>query len=176
MRSNVLSGDLPVGQLKLTLAKFYRVTGSSTQKMGVAPDITFPTPYDAKEFGEGSRPNALPWDEIESSKFRKMDVITPEIIAKISKVYSKHLEQDEDLKELVKDVDEFKKLKDQKTISLNLEERKAEKSKDEKVDELATKLSGDEVEKEETPEEKLADDPYLKESLRLLAELSTMKN
>jgi carboxyl-terminal processing protease len=176
MRSKVLSGDLPVGQLKLTLAKFYRVTGSSTQIMGVAPDITFPTPYDSKEFGEGSRSSALPWDEIESSKFRKMDQISPDIIAKLNKVYGKHLEQDPEMKELVKDVEKVKEMSKQKAISLNLEVRKEEAAKEGKKDNLATTLSGDEVETEETPEEKLAQDPYLKEGLKLLAELSVIQS
>ncbi len=169
MRSDILSGEFAVGQLKLTLAKFYRVTGSSTQKMGVAPDVAFPTPFNIDEVGEGSRPNALPWDEIESSKFRPTNQISQELIEKLNKLYNKHLEEDEDLKELVSDVNKAKKQKEQNSISLNLEERKSEKQ----VDEMATKIDSDEIPSEDEENEiKLSEDPYLKEGLRLLAALS----
>ncbi|OGU57359.1 MAG: tail-specific protease, partial [Ignavibacteria bacterium RBG_13_36_8] len=53
-----------LGQLKLTIAKYYRVTGSSTQNMGVVPDILYPATVPHDEFGESSRPSALPWDKI----------------------------------------------------------------------------------------------------------------
>ena len=52
------------GQLKLTIAKFYRVSGQSTQNRGVIPDISFPSLFDPKEIGESSLPNALPYTEI----------------------------------------------------------------------------------------------------------------
>jgi carboxyl-terminal processing protease len=61
-----VQGILPVtmGELILTQAKFYRVTGQSTQLRGVAPDLVFPDGYDADEIGEEALPGALPWDEI----------------------------------------------------------------------------------------------------------------
>ena len=52
------------GQIKLTQAKFYRVTGASTQERGVTPDILFPSQYDPEEVGESALPQALPWDRI----------------------------------------------------------------------------------------------------------------
>ncbi|MFA4943348.1 MAG: carboxy terminal-processing peptidase [Lentisphaeria bacterium] len=52
------------GSLKLTLAKFYRVNGGSTQRKGVTPDIAFPSFTDFMELGESNLPAALPWDEI----------------------------------------------------------------------------------------------------------------
>ena len=54
------------GQLKLTHAMFYRVSGGSTQARGVTPDVEFPDLFDAEEFGEGSIDEALPWDSVES--------------------------------------------------------------------------------------------------------------
>lgn len=60
-----------VGQLKVTLQKFYRVTGSSTQHKGVTPDIKLPSAFGAEQFGESSRPSALPWDEIRGTLFQK---------------------------------------------------------------------------------------------------------
>ncbi|MEN8194626.1 MAG: S41 family peptidase, partial [Bacteroidota bacterium] len=61
--------DEDLGKLKITIAKFYRVTGSSTQKLGVIPDIEYPTlPRD--EFGEASQPSALKWDQIKSTNYK----------------------------------------------------------------------------------------------------------
>ncbi|WP_258104757.1 carboxy terminal-processing peptidase [Marinoscillum sp. MHG1-6] len=168
MRSEVLSGDLPVGQLKLTLAKFYRVTGSSTQRLGVAPDIAFPSPYDGEEFGEGSRPNALPWDEIKTSRFYSTNKVTDEMIEKLSKIYQKHLSDDKDLIDLLNEVNKIKRMNADNQISLNFDTRKNQDG----TDDLATSIDADEVVTEDETEEKLSDDPYLKEGLRLLAELS----
>jgi carboxyl-terminal processing protease len=52
------------GELKLTLAKFYRVSGQSTQHQGVLPDIAYPDVVDTKEIGESALPEAMPWDSI----------------------------------------------------------------------------------------------------------------
>jgi len=57
------------GSLKVTIQKFYRIAGGSTQKMGVIPDITLPNRYDVLEIGEASSKNPLPYDTIESRKF-----------------------------------------------------------------------------------------------------------
>ncbi|OED44595.1 peptidase S41 [Endozoicomonas sp. (ex Bugula neritina AB1)] len=59
------------GQLKLTLAKFYRVSGQSTQNQGVLPDITFPSLYDSRDIGENTLPDALPWDTISPTSYNR---------------------------------------------------------------------------------------------------------
>ncbi|MDG2176262.1 MAG: carboxy terminal-processing peptidase [Gammaproteobacteria bacterium] len=59
------------GQMKITRAKFYRISGESTQHKGVTPDIVFPDLYDAAEdIGESALPTALPWDTIEPNYYR----------------------------------------------------------------------------------------------------------
>ena len=173
MRQN----DVELGQIKMTLAKFYRVTGSSTQLIGVAPDIAFPTPYEDEPFGEGSRPNALPWDEILGSNFVPTNTISKEQIAQLNKVYNKHLQEDEDLKSLVDAVNKSKEQMKEKSISLNLDKRKIEQTKDnsETDDSLDTTISDSEVVTEDDSAKKLSEDPYLKEGLKLLAELSKNK-
>jgi carboxyl-terminal processing protease len=60
-------GDL--GQLKITIAKYYRINGGSTQHLGVVPDIAFPSYIEPEEFGESSDPSALPWDQIEPTEY-----------------------------------------------------------------------------------------------------------
>lgn len=171
--------DTELGQLKLTLAKFYRVTGSSTQRIGVVPDVAFPSPYDGEIFGEASRPNALPWDEISSSSFIKTHQVSPKTISKLNEIYLKHLSEDAVLKELQSDIEKMKKLSENTTLSLNLEERKAMEQDDEDLDsDLSTTIDSDEVSSAEGKADtatKLNEDPYLKEGLRLLAALTKTK-
>src|SRR6201999_784074 len=57
------------GQLTVTIGKFYRVTGESTQHRGVEPDVQLPSPIDMKEVGESALDSALPWDRIQAAPF-----------------------------------------------------------------------------------------------------------
>src|SRR5690606_6947720 len=70
-RVNSALGDKG-GQINLTTAKFYRISGSSTQHKGVTPDIEFPAVFPADKYGESAEPSALPWDEIKSSDYTKI--------------------------------------------------------------------------------------------------------
>ncbi|MHB0804286.1 carboxy terminal-processing peptidase [Stutzerimonas nitrititolerans] len=65
------------GELKLTLAKFYRVSGQSTQHQGVIPDITYPAEVDTKEIGESALSEALPWDSIRAAINPEMNPFMP---------------------------------------------------------------------------------------------------
>ncbi|MFB9884895.1 carboxy terminal-processing peptidase [Balneatrix alpica] len=60
---------LDVGQLKLTQAKFYRISGESTQHKGVIPDISFPSSVDNEQIGESALPNALAWDKVRPLRY-----------------------------------------------------------------------------------------------------------
>ncbi|MCV9386173.1 carboxy terminal-processing peptidase [Reichenbachiella ulvae] len=169
--------DERMGQLKLTLAKFYRVTGSSTQNIGVTPDIGFPSGFTAEAFGESSRPNALPWDQIQSSYFRPTNNVSPQLIKHLEAIYLSDLDSDVDLQYLQEDIELMKKQQDDNLLSLNYEERKAENDEEQKrkLDREQLTESGGKIGQELTSEEdfqkKLSDDPYLKEGLKLLAEL-----
>ena len=59
------------GAIKLTLQKFYRINGGSTQLKGVTPDIIIPDEYEYLKFREKDNDNALPWDEIEKTNYTK---------------------------------------------------------------------------------------------------------
>lgn len=115
------------GQLKLTTEKFYRITGNSTQRKGVIPNIELPSPWTNEENGESSRPSALEYDEIATSKFISQHEITNELVDKLKLDFDHRLKTDE---ELVMLLDEIKKYKDDKgaeEISLNYSERLKEK-------------------------------------------------
>lgn len=62
--------DLNYGQIKLTRAKFYRISGESTQNRGVKPDVQFPSLIDPEIIGESSLDNALPWDTVSEVQYR----------------------------------------------------------------------------------------------------------
>lgn len=166
-----------MGNLKFTLSKYYRVSGSSTQNIGVTPDIEFPSAFDAEEFGESSRPNALKWDQIPTSYYKKTHTISDQIIANLRALYKEDLKTDVDLKNLQKDITKMKANQNRKELSLNLEERKEEQDKDDEENDLQKKLSESagkiyqEYTTSEEDQKKLREDPYLKEGLRLLAEL-----
>src|SRR5260221_13312307 len=81
----VMNEKTPVGELKYTFQKFYRVSGSSTQHKGVEPDIKFPTALDPAQFGESANLSALPWDEIEAVSFQKTTDVNEKIISNFSK-------------------------------------------------------------------------------------------
>lgn len=117
------------GQLNLTLAKYYRITGSSTQNQGVTPDIKLPSVYLSNEVGESSQPSALPWDEIKSASFTATNHITPKVKEKLQKYYQQRLKTDEDLQRLLSDIKEIRVERKQTLVSLNEKERLAKKAK-----------------------------------------------
>lgn len=169
--------DLNLGQIKMTLAKFYRVTGSSNQRVGITPDVQFPSMYSAEDFGEASRDNALPWDEISSADFRPTNAISGALLDHLNELYREDLNTDADLQKLLRDIEKARENRNKKSISLNIETRRSESEKndDGKEQDLEVAVDDTEVSKEETTDQKLKKDPYLKESLKLLAAMKKFK-
>lgn len=117
------------GQLKLTIAKYYRINGGSTQERGVIPDISFPSYIDPEEFGESSQISALPWDQIQATKYKpftNLGLILPEIISKSKQ----RRNNDPEFQYLLEDIKIQKESKNQKYLSLNEEFRKQKKQAD----------------------------------------------
>ncbi|MBL4608105.1 MAG: carboxy terminal-processing peptidase [Pseudomonadales bacterium] len=118
------------GQLKLTLAKFYRISGESNQNKGVIPDITFPSIYNQEEIGESALPNALPWDYIRSVDFahwNSYDSYLPEL----KKLHQLRIEKDPDFIYLNRQVEHYNSIRKMKTISLSEKVRNREKNENE---------------------------------------------
>lgn len=164
------------GQLNLTLAKYYRVSGSSTQHLGVLPDIVFPSPYDADIYGESAQPSALPWDEINPAAYQILSNVDGKILDKLYQNYSKRLQEDKDLKELIEEIEKRKQEKDEDLISLNeakkRKERELQKAGEEK--ENSDNLSGQKIESSETGDKLpsiLIEDIYLRNGVQILADL-----
>lgn len=125
--TNGMEEEERYGQLKLTTEKFYRITGNSTQRRGVIPDITFPSPWSSEDSGESSRSSALPYDEISSSQFKTQNIITNNLLAKISGGFQKRLLEDEEMKSLLQEIELYKKQMEIKEYSLNYAIRLKEK-------------------------------------------------
>jgi carboxyl-terminal processing protease len=117
------------GALKLTVKKFYRATGHSTQLKGVTPDIVLPSIFnDAKEYGEGALENPLPWDTIDPAKYDHLNRVDP-YIAELRQRSSQRVAAAKDFDYVREDIALFKKQQADKSISLN--EKKRLKEKDE---------------------------------------------
>src|SRR5690606_38411484 len=112
------NGAPEFGQINITMGKFYRVTGSSTQHKGVTPDIVFPTQYTAEKFGESSEPSALPWDQIKPSTFTRVADLTS-VNKKLNDIHQERMKKSPEYQYLLEDIEEFQKLDSIQEISLN---------------------------------------------------------
>lgn len=116
------------GQLTVTIAKFYRVTGESTQHRGVEPDVLLASPISLEDVGESALPDALPWDRIAAAPFRGLEPRPPSV-AQLATEERLRQERDADYRWLVADIEALDRQRSQRSISLNLEERRAERTR-----------------------------------------------
>jgi carboxyl-terminal processing protease len=121
--------EVGLGQLTLTIGKYYRVTGESTQHRGVDPDISLPSSIDATLVGESVRETALPWDTIRTTKFRAGAPLD----STISSLTASHISRskdDPDFQYLMEDIEDVEEVRAQKSVSLNIEARRNERQEE----------------------------------------------
>jgi carboxyl-terminal processing protease len=166
-----------LGSLKLTLQKFYRATGSSTQHRGVIPDIKLPTALSPEQFGESSNPNALPWDEIKSALYQRTPIVNDKVLAELNKKYNQRVKSDPYLARLIDEMEDTRKAIGQTRVSLNETVRKKELEEAEMKRAANKKLGGTMVDKEGRPLSNSLnlDDEYLREGLLVLSDLIVSK-
>ncbi len=181
------------GQVKLTIAQFFRVSGSSTQHKGVVPDIAFPASVDATEFGESTYPNALPWTRIAAVPHTQYGNFAP-LLPKLETLHASRIASDKEFQWWEEDVQQFRTEAAKKYVVLNEAERRAEREKQDvqrkqrqemrkqlglPLDPLADDSSDDGLTGNErdiikdAAREKLVDkrpDPLLRESASILAD------
>lgn len=117
------------GQLKLTQAKFYRVSGQSTQHQGVIPDIEFPELYDHDRVGESSLTDALPWDVIRPTRFRREQSLAP-LLNMLESRHRSRAESDPEFAYL-NALTTFNREQSERTeLSLNMTTRKQQQAED----------------------------------------------
>jgi carboxyl-terminal processing protease len=117
------------GSLKLTIQKFYRVTGGSTQDRGVIPDIRLPSMMDLMDLTEASLKNAMPYDEIEPAAFQRMDTVQP-VLKRLASASAERVAASPEFAYIREDMERHKKQQADKSISLNENARRAEKKED----------------------------------------------
>jgi carboxyl-terminal processing protease len=188
------------GQMKITRAKFYRISGESTQHKGVTPDIIFPDIYDtARELGESALPTALPWDTIEPNIYRPVADLHS-LIPTLNARHEQRLEQDPDFIYIRAQIERALENRDKNQITLNEAQVLAEREENDAwrlsaenarrtAKGLPLLADADEIEGEDTGLEDGSDelaardedeatdevpeeqDPYLVESGRILLDL-----
>jgi len=113
------------GELKVTIAQFFRVNGGTTQLRGVTPDISLPGLSDPTSFGETSYDNALPWAQIKPANYTPADAVT-KLLPTLQSRHDARVASDPDFQGLVKDIADLKAQREKGIISLNEAERRKE--------------------------------------------------
>lgn len=140
----IAHNDKPkLGELKMTVAQFFRVNGGTTQLRGVSPDISFPTFTDEESFGESSYDNALPWVQIKPADYRPVGDLK-EILPLLQVKYEMRAAKDKEFQFIRDDINEFKLQKAKKVISLNEAERRKERDMREKKNKEREKIRNQE--------------------------------
>jgi len=119
-------GDMGFGQLTLTIGKYYRVTGESTQHRGVDPDITLPSPIDEHQVGESVRDSALPWDTIQTTRFRPGDPLD-NTIHSLTATHAERAKDDPNYLYLLRNIEDDVAEREQKSVSLNIDVRREQR-------------------------------------------------
>lgn len=113
------------GQLKITQAKFYRISGASTQHKGVVPDIILPDTVDTSKVGEDALDNALEWDSIASAKFNQVSSIKP-FNGPLMQNHQLRIKQQPEYALLLEEIELLESQRGAKRVTINETKRKAE--------------------------------------------------
>lgn len=115
------------GELKLTIAQFFRISGDTTQLRGVTPDIAFPSESDGEDQRESGFDNALPWIQIKAADYTQVGNLNDELPILRSQ-HEYRLKHDKDLQYLQEDFAEIDRLRKKNSLSLNEAERRQERN------------------------------------------------
>ena len=119
------NGKPKFGQLKLTIAQFFRVDGGTTQLRGVMPDISLPGLSDPKTLGEASYDNALPWAQIKPAQYRAANDRSA-LLPQLQRRHHARVQNDRDFQRFEEDAAELKTQREKRVVSLNETERRNE--------------------------------------------------
>ena len=115
-----------LGELKLTIAQFFRINGGTTQMRGVSPDFSLPATTDAEHFGESSYGNALPWMKIEAAEYHPTTGMREDLTT-LQQRHDQRVAKDKDYQNLLDDLGEYNQRRKKTLISLNEAERRQER-------------------------------------------------
>ena len=167
------------GQLTLTIGKYYRVTGESTQHRGVDPDIALPSGIDAQLVGESVRDSALPWDTVQTTRFRRGKPLDS-TIESLTSSYTQRAKDDPNFQYQMDVIRAAEEMRSQKTVSLNIDERRAERRRDlerrlKRENDRRTALNLEPVETLDDIDEDDMPDVLLDQAAGIVTDLATMR-
>jgi carboxyl-terminal processing protease len=170
--------DLEQGKLKLTTAKFYRVSGKSTQHQGVVPDVSFPAIYDIEKIGESALPEALPWDQVDAAEYKPYANLEPSIPLLRAR-HKSRIKKSPDFAYIIADMKRLKEMQQKKKISLREVTRREERERAARVrlelkNELRTAKGLKPLEKADDLKQEDEIDPFLNEAQEILLDLITL--
>jgi carboxyl-terminal processing protease len=127
-----LSGrsDARHGQLKFTIAQFFRINGSSTQLKGVIPDIQFPASLDAEDYGESVYDNALPWTQIDPAQYDAVADLSP-LLAPLQARHTARAGADAEFRFWQEDIADYRRQRERTSVSLLESVRRSERDSQE---------------------------------------------
>jgi carboxyl-terminal processing protease len=131
------------GALKLTIQKFYRVAGGSTQLHGVASDVVLPTLTDLPEYGEGALKNCLPYDEVPKAHYTKWSDTHSLFVDELKRRSAERVQNSPEFHYVMEDMERLRHKLDDNRITLNEEVRRKE-------------IADDKIRKETRSKERLA--------------------
>ncbi|MDR3212629.1 MAG: carboxy terminal-processing peptidase [Azoarcus sp.] len=161
------------GELKMTIAQFFRISGGTTQLRGVSPDIALPSLIDTRNFGESAYDNALPWTRIGPADYRSAGSIVP-LLPTLSLRHEQRVAHDKGFHQFLEEANDLKTLRERKTISLNESARRAERDRLEARAKARDK-NGDPNSGEVSETEEVGDDGLLASERSLSSELAAEK-
>jgi len=169
------NGKPTFGELKMTIAEFFRVNGGSTQLRGVTPDVGLPSITDVSEFGESSFDNALPWTQMAPADYARAGDLSG-IVPLLNASHEKRIKRDREFQYLQEDIAEFEKLRRKNLISLNEADRRKDREARE-AREKAREATGNEADRAaaKARNKALQDDGMLASERNLSAELALEK-
>ena len=134
-------GDKGFGQLTLTIGKYYRVTGESTQHRGVNPDIVLPSHIDAELIGESVRESALPWDTVQTTRFRAGEPLDS-TIESLTASTRERAKDDPNFQYQLESIEDDREMPVAKDRIAEYEERRAERENEHESARWNSKMSG----------------------------------
>lgn len=163
------------GALKVTIAQFYRVSGWSTQNRGVETSLVLPSLYNARDIGESTLDNALPWRSIDQVSYRVSGNLK-KVLPKLKQLSENRIANSEFFQKVKEDVQEYlttiKPLKYTSILKMQEDDLRRKTQRDQELESVSEKADDDNSDDTEIEEEKkeIQLDEYMKESLEILSD------
>ena len=163
------------GALKVTIAQFYRVSGWSTQNRGVETSLVLPSLYNARDIGESTLDNALPWRSIDQVSYRVSGNLK-KVLPKLKQLSENRIANSDFFQKVKDDVQEYlttiKPLKYTSILKMQEDNLRRKTQRDQELESVSEKADEDNSDDTEIEEEKqeIQLDEYMKESLEILSD------